>query len=459
MLKNIASRDAVLSVGIKGSLLLMSLFALATSSASAQDAFVRVEDGRFVLNGHYYYFTGVNYWYGMNLGSEGEGGDRARLVMELDSMAARGLTNLRVMASSEGPDTEPFRVKPALQPEPRAYNQDLLKGLDFLLTEMGKRDMKAVLVLNNFFDWSGGMAQYVSWTTGTPIPYPSAEEGGYSLDDLQNYASQFYTDFDAQRLYLDFIFELIHRKNHITGLLYRDDPTIMAWELANEPRGSAHSDEYVDWVDKAAGFIQLHDPNHLVCLGGEGKLVPASGTQFEWVSTSPYLDYITIHIWIENWGWFDPKKSDETFPTAVGRAMGYLADHVSLARAINKPMVVEEFGVSRDGGSFEISAGTTYRDKYYVMLLEALYKLAQEGNVAAGSNVWSWSGSGRPVTPGSLWQKGEPFTGDPPHEQQGRYSIYDKDSSTLDILTEYAKLMSDLDAPIENGAGTGDVRE
>ncbi|HUF08058.1 MAG TPA: hypothetical protein VMO47_01975 [Rhodothermales bacterium] len=440
--------------GLLSILLMILSGGLNTSDLRAQDPFVRVEDGHFVLDGRYYYFTGINYWYGMNLGSEGVGGDRSRLLMELDSLAARGLTNLRVMASSEGPNSEPWRVKPAVQPAPREYDEDLLKGLDFLLAEMGKRGMKAVLVLNNFFHWSGGMAQYVSWTTGTPIPYPSFEQGGNSWDDLQNYSSRFYANFEAQRLFLDYVFELIHRENHINGALYRDDPTIMAWQLANEPRGFAHSDEYVDWVDKAAGFIQLHDPNHLVSLGGEGKLVPSNGTQFEWVSTSPYLDYITIHVWIENWGWFHPTRAGETFATAVGRAMGYLADHVSLARAINKPMVLEEFGASRDGGSFDISAGTTYRDQYYRMMLEALYKLAQEGNVAAGSNVWSWSGPARPVTPGEPWQEGEPFTGDPPHEKQGWYSIYDTDESTLDLLTEYSRLMSELNVPL-----SGSVQE
>lgn len=29
---------------------------------------------------------------------------------------------------------------------------------------------------------------------------------------------------------------LLTRKNHLTGVEYRDDPTILAWELMNEPR-------------------------------------------------------------------------------------------------------------------------------------------------------------------------------------------------------------------------------
>lgn len=29
--------------------------------------------------------------------------------------------------------------------------------------------------------------------------------------------------------------KIVNRRNSITGVLYRDDPTIMAWDLANEP--------------------------------------------------------------------------------------------------------------------------------------------------------------------------------------------------------------------------------
>ena len=47
--------------------------------------------------------------------------------------------------------------------------------------EMAARDMTAVLVLNNFFQWSGGMAQYVSWATGTPSSTPSCQSSGRAL--------------------------------------------------------------------------------------------------------------------------------------------------------------------------------------------------------------------------------------------------------------------------------------
>jgi len=419
----------------------------ATMEAAPQDAFVRVEGEQFMIGERPYDFLGVNLWYGMNLGSTGEAGNRERLVRELDRLEEMGVTNLRVMAASAGPASEPWRVKPALQSEPGVYDEDLLRGLDFLLAEAGKRDMRLVLVLNNFFQWTGGMAQYVSWATGTDIPYPHDEE--HSWTEFQEYAARFYKNDEAQQHFLDLINTLVHRTNTVTGQAYRADPTIMAWQLANEPRGFSKSDAYVEWVRETAGIIQLMDENHLVSLGGEGKLEGNTGTQFKRVSRMDALDYLTAHLWIENWGWYEPEQPEETFSTAVGRIMGYVADHAALARQIGKPLVFEEFGISRDGGAYDPEAPTTYRDRYYQTLFETLYRLAQEDGAVAGGNVWSWSGDGRPDDPGSYWEAGDPFTGDPPHEKQGWYSIYEGDERTLGVIARYAQLMDELGAPAE----------
>ena len=128
-----------------------------------------------MLGGAPYYFMGVNLWYGMNLGTTNEADDRERLVRELDRLENLGVTNLRVMAATEGPASEPWRAKPVLQPKPGVYNEDLLRGLDFLLAEAEKRNMRVVMVLNNRFQWSGGRAQYVKgvhhllWAYGPDI--------------------------------------------------------------------------------------------------------------------------------------------------------------------------------------------------------------------------------------------------------------------------------------------------
>src|SRR3990172_9219588 len=134
--------------------------------------FVTVRDGRFYCRDKPYYFIGTNYWYGPLLASPGATGDRQRLARELDFLAAHGMRNLRILAGAEGPDDQPSRVTPGLQQSPGKYSEELLAGLDYLLAEMAKRDMKAVLYVNNTWEWSGGYAQYLNWTRHADIPYP-----------------------------------------------------------------------------------------------------------------------------------------------------------------------------------------------------------------------------------------------------------------------------------------------
>ena len=114
-----------------------------------------------MLAGQPYYFIGANFWQGMNLGVDGHSGNRSLLTSELDNLQKLGVTNLRIMASSEGPNTEPYRMVPALMDAPGVYDQAVLDGLDYLIAQMGQRGMKAVMVLNNYWQWSGGMGQYV----------------------------------------------------------------------------------------------------------------------------------------------------------------------------------------------------------------------------------------------------------------------------------------------------------
>ena len=94
--------------------------------------FINVNGKQFIRDGKPYYFLGTNFWYGMNLGSSGQGGDRDRLLRELDHLKKIGVKNLRVMGASEGPDTEPWRMRPALQVAPGEYNEEVLDGLYFL---------------------------------------------------------------------------------------------------------------------------------------------------------------------------------------------------------------------------------------------------------------------------------------------------------------------------------------
>jgi mannan endo-1,4-beta-mannosidase len=397
------------------------------AAAVVAGRFVMVQNGKFILNGKPYYFVGANFWQGMNLGVDGPSGDRPRLLHELDSLRQLGVTNLRVMASSEGPNTEPFRMVPALMTSPGEYDGSVLDGLDFLLAEMGKRGMRAVMVLNNFWQWSGGMIQYVSWHEKTPIPYP----GDY--EKFINYSAKFYSYEECQEWFRNHIAMLTSRTNPYTGLKYRDDPAVFSWELANEPRRYPQS-----WVDETAAYIKSLDPNHMVTTGSEGA-PPGEPTQdFVKTHSGPGIDYVTIHIWPQNWGWYDPKRPS-TYKAAEPLAIAYFQKHAKEAASMGKPLVLEEFGLARDWvplrDNLNPASSTTTKDLYYAALYKQVIDSIAAGGPAAGDNFWAWAGRARP---GMSW------VGDPPHEPAGWYSVYDTDATTLAVISAHVKEIAAL---------------
>jgi mannan endo-1,4-beta-mannosidase len=423
---------------------------IADEGRSRRDGFVTVRGTEFRLEGRPYHFVGANYWQAMNLASRGLGGDRQQLLRELDDMKAHGITNLRIMAASEGPDTEPLRMVPALLEAPGVYDADLLDGLDFALKALADRDMKAVMTLGNMWHWSGGFGQYLVWAgLASSIPYPPPRPGG-DWDEYQRFAAQFYGNARAVSYYLDHISKIVTRFNHYTQMAYRDDPTIMAWELANEPRALSHIDSYLAWVATSAQLIKSLDPDHLVTLGSEGDTSSPSysGTEYLRDHSLSAIDYGTAHVWVQNWGWYDPLNAD-TYAAAVALAEAYIDSHVSRARTLDKPIVFEEFGLARDLNSFSPASPVTVRDQYYAAILGQLYALAKD-NAVAGANFWAYAGESRPVPPfGGWWQPGYAFLGDPAHEQQGWYSVYNSDSSTLAVVKRFSRLMTALDRPSE----------
>jgi mannan endo-1,4-beta-mannosidase len=421
--------------------IIIAIFAMCQQRASGQ-GFVTVEGNRFMLGGDSYHYLGANYWYGMQLAAAGPSGERERLRAELDQLQALGVTNLRIMGSSEGPEGSPWSVQPSLQPRPGEYREEVWDGLDYLLAEMAKRDMKAVVCLNNFWPWSGGMAQYYHWfRPHKPIPYPPPAEGGSWLSYML-YSARFYRCRPARQAYEQHLRQLLARSNRYTGLPYVQDPTIMAWQLANEPRGMLHPWRYRAWIRKSARLIKSIDPNHLVSLGSEGNTSTPTGNHFRRDHRYADIDYTTLHIWVQNWGWYDPLQAEKTYPTAIAKARNYLDSHLQQAERLRKPLVLEEFGLARDQGSYEPSAPTHWRDRYYGDLFAYAHEKAAAGSALAGCNFWAWSGLGRPREAGGLWQAGDPLIGDPPHEHQGWYGVYSDDASTLSIIRHYAAAMA-----------------
>ncbi|WP_231757836.1 glycoside hydrolase 5 family protein [Microbulbifer elongatus] len=407
-----------------------------TATAPAT-AFVRVQDGHFELNGRPYHFTGANYWYGAYLAAT----DPERLTRELDLMAAQGIDNLRVLALSEQSSLS-RSVKPAVVNAPGQLNETLLQGLDRLLAEMHARDMKAVLYLTNFWQWSGGMSQYLVWHQNAALDDPDVSG---KWDEYIESTTDFYRCAPCQKQYLDTAATLTQRQNTITGTPYRDDPTIMAWQLANEPRSggatynATRATDYIRWVQDSAETLDRLAPNQLVSTGSEGL----AGTQqqadvYLQAHDTDAIDYLTVHLWIKNWGWFDSSNPESTYPVAVDKATDYLSRHIAFAKQQEKPLVLEEFGVERDGGSFSPEASTEYRDRFLALIYKTIEQSSRTGGPLVGSNIWTFGGYGRSNNPEYQWRPGSDFLGDPPQEPQGLNSVFDTDTSTLAIIRKHS---------------------
>ena len=194
----------------------------------------------------------------------------------------------------------------------------------------------------------------------------------------------------------------------------------MIWELANEPQQPPFR-----WIDETSAYVKSLAPNQLVSPGHEAKTDEAD---FFTTHRSRYVDVTTIHIWPQNRGVYDMMNAsqahlDETVQWAVAK----LAQVKVWADRLEKPLLLEEFGLARDnwhapphGYPYSPSHPTTHRDQFYSSLLQSVKEMG-----CIGFGFWVYSGT----------IKGA----DPPHEPSGWYSIYPDDDSTWKVIQSFAR--------------------
>ena len=416
------------------------LMAIATIGM-AQSQFVKVQDGKFVRNGKPYYYVGTNFWYGAILGSEGQGGNRERLCKELDALKKTGIDNLRILVGSDGERGVTTKVEPTLQEAPGVYNDTILAGLDYLLMEMGKRDMVAVLYLNNSWEWSGGYGFYLEHAGEGKAPRPN--EAGYSA--YMNFVTKFASNQLAHQLFYDYVRFILSRTNRYTGKRYCDDPAIMSWQIGNEPRAFSKEQlpEFEKWLAEASALIRSLDANHLISIGSEGSWGCENDYDcYERICADKNIDYCNIHLWPYNWSWARKDHLIEDLGKACENTKDYIDRHLAICDRLQKPLVMEEFGYPRDGFSFSPKSTTKGRDGYYKYVFSLVADNAERGGKFAGCNFWGWGGFAKPQH--EQWQVGDDYTGDPAQEAQGLNSVFSTDKSTLKVVKKQVKRMSNL---------------
>jgi mannan endo-1,4-beta-mannosidase len=325
----------------------------------AQMAFIESRGTQFTLGGKSFYFAGSNTYY-LTYKSQ------FMVDSALDAAKSLGLRVIRTwgfldMGSLDG------SVTSVIPPGPRegvyfqywdpetsapAYNDGPtgLERLDYAVSAAGQRGLKVILPLVNNWKDFGGIDQYVAW---------------YGLTSHND----FYTDSNARQAYKNWVLHLLNRTNIHTGLRYRDDSTIMAWELANEPISLGDRPSLLNWVAEMSAFVKQTDPNHLVAVGDEGffnrSFSPdwtydgSQGVDFEAFLGVPTIDFGTFHLYPDHFG------------KSLDFASYWIDDHLAAGSRAGKPVILAEYGLQ----------DPAIREDAYQSWLDRIYAQAGAGDL------------------------------------------------------------------------------
>lgn len=375
----VVSRRAVLigggGAGAAG--LVTSLHATAAAAAPATGLpggrrptpsdFVAVKRGSFWLHGKPFRFGGTNCYY---LHQQ----SHYMIDALLDDASAMSLPVIRAWAFADGTGAS------ALQPAPGVYNGEAFDSLDYAIGKAGQLGIRLVLVLVNNWPDYGGMQQYVKWFLDLPDD---------SYGDAVNHDLFYSTPaiVDAYKAYAKYV---THRLNPYTGLRYNEDPTIMAFELANEPRSRSDKTgrRLLAWVTEVSGYLKAQAPHQLVAIGDEGFYGDPDNSDYPYSTYEgnrwndlirvPYVDYGTFHLYPQGWG-ENPRNKPGTDPATWGTT--WITDHIADGRAAGKPVVLEEYGLAVDAATGV--PDVAHRDAGYSAWTSAVLD-----NGGAGDQFW-----------------------------------------------------------------------
>eukprot|EP00899_Mesostigma_viride_P013206 jgi/Mesvir1/21887/Mv01956-RA.1 len=295
----------------------------------------------------------------------------------------------------------------ALQKWPGTYAEYVFVGLDFVLAEAQRLNLRVLLSLVNWWEDYGGVPQYVQWAN-------SSGAGLTNMDD-------FYTDGVCKGYFKEHVRTVLNRKNVFTGIIYREDRNIFGWELINEPRSYSvpNGTTIQAWAAEMAAFVKLVDPNHLVTVGSEGHYGPLTPDRClnanpGCVPLSPHTPFVCSHpctcpLGIANCNSVPEPHTSRLGGSPLSQELEFLsrwnAAHIEDAQNILRmPVVGAEFGHRATGPSDTLDERVRVFDGIY----RATQESAASGGPAAGALFWllnaqgtaDWNGYG--VTAGQV---------------------------------------------------------
>jgi mannan endo-1,4-beta-mannosidase len=320
-------------------------------STSTPSSFVSVdENSNFVLNGETFRFVGTNAYYLQNYQKL----DPLVVDRAFGAFEEAGIRVVRMWAFYDGYDcgySQYDNSENVIQTSPGMYNESALQDLDRVIAKGKARGIYFILTLLNYWDELGGICQYNTWDG---IPNPSTN------------MSHFIKSENAQRWFKEYIEMLLNRQNIITGVSYKNEPAIFSWQIINEARNSGQDPAILrDWYQEIAEYIKSIDSNHMVSTGEEGfdedmpnqysiseysntyVLRANEGTSYLMNVAIPEIDYGNAHWYPADWGFgYDVRDANVTKAQNA-----WLSDHEKIARALNKPFILDEYGYAGWGNA------------------------------------------------------------------------------------------------------------
>lgn len=163
------------------------------------------------------------------------------------------------------------------------------------------------------------------------IPDLCAEYGDY-LGGIGTYAAhrdkkraEFYTDPQLKEDYRATLRYVLGRTNTITGVAYRDEKAVLAWQFGNEMHSAPDA-----WLSEMAAYIKRLAPNHLVA---ETRHRPGQP-----LLVDPNIDLLTRHLY-SNYGGVE------------GGWIGAIRKEMEMLGG-QRPLFIGEFGPYIDGKMF-----------------------------------------------------------------------------------------------------------
>jgi mannan endo-1,4-beta-mannosidase len=318
------------------------LFLVASPNAAPDPVagrFVRQRGGRFFVGNRPFRFVGANV--AVMFRDE----DRAQMPETLRQAAQAGIKVVRVWAYGEGgpndvkpladfadwPRNHPFRWAPG------QWNEEAFVHLDRVIAEAAKNNLYVQLCLTNWWRDTGGVTQYLRWAG-----INDAADDGFPFGINNEKAILFYSNPETRRLYREHVQKLATRRNTITGVSYRDDPTIFGWELMNEAQViTGRWAERRAWFAEMSSYLKSLDPNHLIAPGAWGYR--SSSERREWLADHalPTVDYCDVHIY--------PREDHNSFVDSPEDLKEFIDNRAAAAFSLRKPLVFGEFGMGVEG--------------------------------------------------------------------------------------------------------------